>query len=104
MFSLCFRMCQVTLDVQLVFLNVSDHSLCSACVSECVTLDVHYCASECVRSLSMFSLCFRMCQIALCSVCVSECVGSLSMFSLCFRMCQIAFSVQFVFQNVSDHS
>jgi hypothetical protein len=92
MFSLCFRICQIVLDVQLVFQNVSNRFRSSVSVSECV------------RSLSMFSLCFRMCQIALCSVCVSECVGSLSMFSLCFRMCQIAFSVQFVFQNVSDHS
>ena len=26
MFSLCFRMCQIALDVQFVSLNVSDHS------------------------------------------------------------------------------
>ena len=77
MFNLCFRMCHITLDVQFVFQNVSDCSLCSVCVSECV------------RSLLMFSLCFRMCQI-MCSVCVSKCVRSLD--------------VQFVFQNVSDHS
>ena len=91
-------MCQVTLDVQLVFLNVSDHSLCSACVSECV------------RTLLMFTIVLQnvsdhsQCSVLCVSECVSECVGSLSMFSLCFRMCQIAFSVQFVFQNVSDHS
>ena len=46
MFSLCFRMCQITLSVQFVFLNVSDHSQYSVCVSECV------------GSLLMFSLCF----------------------------------------------
>ena len=63
-----------------VFHNVSDHFLCSVC------------DSECVRSLLMFSLC------------VSECVRSLSMFSFCFRMCQVTFYVQFVIQNVSDHS
>ena len=53
MFSLCFRMCQITLNVQFVFLNVSDHSQCSVCVSECV------------MALLMFSLCFRMCQVTL---------------------------------------
>ena len=101
-------MCQVTLDVQFVFVfqNVSDCSLCSVFVSECV------------RSLSMFSLCFRMCQIALdvqlmfqnvsdrsrSSVCVSECVRLLSVFSLCFKMFQITLDIQFVFLNVSGHS
>ena len=46
----CFRMCQITLDVQFVFQNVSD-SLCSVCVSECViTLECSVCVSECVRS------------------------------------------------------
>ena len=93
MFSLCFRMCQITLDVQFVFLNVSDHSQCSVCVSECV------------RSLLMFTIVFQnVSDCSLCSVCVSECVRPLSMFSLCFRVCQIARYVQFVFQNVSDHS
>ena len=46
-------MCQITLDVQFVFLNVSDHSRCSVCVSECV------------RLLSVFSLCFKIFQITL---------------------------------------
>ena len=50
MFSLCFRMCQITrssvyvsecvrlLNVQFVFQNVSDRSRSSVCVSECVRL------------------------------------------------------------------
>ena len=45
MFSLCFRMCQITLDV-----------------------------SECVRSLLMFSLCFRMWQTTLNVQLVFQCV------------------------------
>jgi hypothetical protein len=48
MFSLCFRMCQIALDVQFVFQNVSDRSRSSVCVSECV------------RLLSMFSLCLKI--------------------------------------------
>ena len=82
-------MCQVTLDFQLVFLNVSAHSLCSACVSECV------------RSLLMFTIVFQnVSDHSRCSVCVSECVRLLSVFSLCFKMCRITPDVL----NVSDHS
>jgi hypothetical protein len=88
MFSLCFRMCQIILDVQFVFLNVSDHSQCSVCVSECVRL-------LSVQNVSDHSRC---------SVCVSECVRLLSVFSLCFKMFQIILDVQFVFLNVPGHS
>ena len=95
-------MSQIALDVQLMF----QITQCSVCVSECV------------RSLSIFSLCFRMCQTTLdvqfvflnvsdhsrCSVCVSECVRLLSVFSLCFKIFQITLDVQFVFLNVPGHS
>ena len=75
MFSLCFRMCQITrssvcvsecvrsLDVQFVFQIVSDCSMCSVCVSECV------------GSLLMFTIVFQnVSDRSRCSVCVSECV------------------------------
>ena len=62
------------------------------------------CVSECVRLLSIISLCFRMCQITLDVQFVFQNVSDHSMFSLCFRMCQIALYVQFVFLNVSGHS
>ena len=61
MFSLCFRMCQITLDVQFVFLNVSDHSQCSVCVSLSVNVNVQ--------------LVFLNSDHSQCSVCVSECVS-----------------------------
>ena len=108
-------MCQVTLDVQLVFLNVSAHSLCSACVSECVRSLLMFtivlqnvsdhsqcsvCVSECVRLLSVQFVFQNVSDHSRCSVCVSECVRLLSVFSLCFKMCRITPDVL----NVSDHS
>ena len=105
MFSLCFRMCQITLNVQFVFQNESDRSdvlmfqitQCTVCVS-CVRCSDLQFVFQNVSDCSLFSLCFRMCRITLdvqfvfqnvsdcsqCSVCLSKCVRSLLMFSLCF--------------------
>jgi hypothetical protein len=97
-------MCQIALYIQFVFQNVSDHSWCSVCVSECVrSLDLQFMFQN-VSDRSMFSLCFRMCQIALDLQFVFQNVSDCSLFSLCLRMCRITLDVQFVFQNVSDHS
>jgi hypothetical protein len=113
MFSFCFRMCQITLNVQFVFQNMSGHTWCSLlCFRMCQIVESDLTHSETQAEHRERSDTFWNTIVKIksdltyseiqtehwewsFSLCVSECVRSLSMFSFCFRMCQITLNVQF---------